>query len=606
METATLKKFAQQARRELISQVKMRLERVLLPDSLERREHPAALDALQQQLAQGVSKDSLAEKVAYTWFNRFCALRFMDVQGYTRVRVVSPSSGELQPEILSEAKGGHVDTSIVEEKTARKILDLLREVVPSDNPQAEAYRLLLVSACNHWHQTMPFLFEAIDDATELLLPHDLLSSQSILAQLRDALTPENCQDVEVIGWLYQFYISEKKDEVFEGFKKNIKATPQTIPAATQLFTPHWIVRYLVENSLGRLWMLNHPHSRLPDKMEYYIQPEQPETDFLHVSNPEDIRVCDPACGSGHMLSYAYDLLKAIYEEQGYARAAIPGKILEKNLFGIEIDERAAQLSSFVLAMKARSDSRSFFRNPVKPNVCVLDPLVFPGNSAEERFLVDSLAREGIPRAQLLHDLQLFAEANQFGSLLRPQLAESQLEKASQLLQELRARTTAPTMLQGEAFERGAKILDQARFLASKYHVVIANPPYMGGKKMNTRLSKWAEKNYPISKSDFFSMFIERGMEMVHPYGYNAMVTMQSWMFLSTYEKLRAKLLEEKTILSMIHLGPRAFDSIGGEVVSTTAFVLSNAHFPRFKGDFIRLVEGNSEEEKQKILNEALS
>ena len=230
----------------------------------------------------------------------------------------------------------------------------------------------MVAACNFWNKAMPFLFERIDDYTELLMPDDLLSGNSILAYTREAMTPDACEDVEVIGWLYQFYISEKKDEVFDGLKKNKKITPENIPAATQLFTPHWIVRYLVENSLGRLWLLNRPGSKLVEQMDYYIKPEQAETDFLRIGKPEEIKICDPACGSGHMLTYAFDLLYAIYEEEGYEPAEIPEKILTNNLYGIEIDERAGELAAFALTMKARAKQRRFFNKGVKPNICVLE------------------------------------------------------------------------------------------------------------------------------------------------------------------------------------------------------------------------------------------
>ncbi|WP_419642226.1 DNA methyltransferase, partial [Thiolapillus sp.] len=295
---------------------------------------------------------------------------------YTRIGVVSPAEGQFQPEILAEAKMGHIDEGMVDELARQRIFALLDGKTPSQDPQAEAYRLLVVAICNYWHGSMPFMFERITDFTELLMPDDLLSGNSILAYTREAMTPDVCEDVEVIGWLYQFYISEKKDEVFEGLKKNKKITPENIPAATQLFTPHWIVRYLVENSLGRLWMLNRPDSRLVEQMDYYIKPEQAESGFLRISSPEEIKICDPACGSGHMLTYAFDLLYTICEEEGYEPAEIPEKILTKNLYGIEIDERAGELAAFALTMKARAKQRRFFRKQVQPNICVLENIQF--------------------------------------------------------------------------------------------------------------------------------------------------------------------------------------------------------------------------------------
>lgn len=342
MDTGTLKKVAQEARRVLRDRVSAKLAQVLALDSAARREAPEAVKELEGEIKR-TSRDQVIERVAYTWFNRFTALRFMDANGYNAVRVVTPAEGLTRPEVLSEALAGVV--SEVRAPVAAQIRALLDNRAPSHDPQGEAYRLLLVAACNQWHERMPFLFEKIDDYTELLMPEDLLSQTSILARLREVMTDEACQDVEIIGWLYQFYISEKKDEVFAGLKKNVKITPENIPAATQLFTPHWIVRYLVENSLGRLWLLNRPQSKLAAQMDYYIAPEEPETDFLRVARPEEIRLCDPACGSGHMLTYAFDLFYAIYEEEGYDSAQIPALILTHNLTGIEIDDRAGEIAS---------------------------------------------------------------------------------------------------------------------------------------------------------------------------------------------------------------------------------------------------------------------
>src|SRR3990172_2717518 len=353
MENSKLKKFAQYARRYLIEQVSAKLKFVLAAESAARRENQKAVQELEKQIAE-TSQDRIIEKVAYIWFNRFCALRFMDANRYTSIGIVSPAEGQFQPEILADAKMGHIDENMVPDKTRQQVFALLGGSAPSRDPQQEAFRSLLVAVCNYYNPIMPFMFEKIADYTELLMPDDLLSGNSILAYTREAMTLDVCKDVEVIGWLYQFYISEKKDEVFEGLKKNKKITPENIPAATQLFTPHWIVRYLVENSLGRLWMLNRPNSRLIERMDYYIKPQEPETDFLRISKPEEIKLCDPASGSGHMLTYSFDLLYAIYEEEGYDANEIPRLILENNLFGIEIDERAGELAAFALTMKAAS------------------------------------------------------------------------------------------------------------------------------------------------------------------------------------------------------------------------------------------------------------
>ena len=596
MDTKELKKFAQAARRQLRDQVSTKLEKVLKTDSAELREKEKAVQELRKQITE-TSKEAIIDRVAYTWFNRFCALRFMDVNRYTRMGIVSPSEGFTQPEILAEAKQGHIDDSLDSLLDRQKVFDLLGGRIPSAEPQQEAYRLLLVAGCNYYHSIMPFLFEKIADYTELLMPDDLLSESSILTAVRSALTQESCQDVEVIGWLYQFYISEKKDEVFEGLKKNKKITPENIPAATQLFTPHWIVRYLVENSLGRLWLLNKPSSRLAETMDYYIKPEQSETGFLKITSPEEIKICDPACGSGHMLVYAFELLYLIYEEEGYDPSEIPKLILENNLYGIEIDGRAGALAAFALVMKAREKYKRFFSKPVQPNICVLQNVDF--EEGELKSYMDEVGRD-LFTVNLQTTLYQFKEADNFGSLIRPLVED--VKSVISLLQEKK--------LDGNLFlysthQKVLSVLKQADFLSPKYHVVIANPPYMGGKGMNGRLKVLAQDQYPDSKSDLFAMFMERNLDLVISKGMIAMITMQSWMFLSSFEKLRDSILENATILSMAHLGARAFDSIGGEVVSTTAFVLGNSNLTDYKGSYLRLVDGNSEDEKKISIQKAI-
>lgn len=598
MDTSKLKRFAQHARRLLRDQVKAKMALVLAADSAARRESLEAVKELEEQIRQA-SQEQVLDKVAYTWFNRFCALRYMDLNGYNKVRVVSPADeSQFQPEILADAKQGHINETRVPDKTRQRVDALLSGQSTSNDPQQEAYRLLVVAECNAFHQAMPYLFERIADYTELLMPDDLLSGNSVLAYTREAMTPDACQDVEVIGWLYQFYISEKKDQVFEGLKKNQKITPENIPAATQLFTPHWIVRYLVENSLGRLWMLNHPNSPLAGQMDYYIAPEQPETDFLKIDKPEDIKICDPACGSGHMLTYAFDLLYAIYEEVGTEKTEIAEKILTHNLFGIEIDERAGELAAFALTMKARSKTNSrFFNKSIKPNICVLQKVSF--DSDELNDYIAEVGRDLFTR-ELQGTLQQFASTDNLGSLIKPQLSS-----VADVLAVLQAKDMAGNLFLANTHAKVLQVLHMAEFLSSRYAVVVANPPYMGGKGMNTKLSDWAKANYPKSKSDLFAMFIERNLDLSLPKGAVAMITMQSWMFLSSYEALRGRILNENTILSMAHLGARAFDSIGGEVVSTTAFVLENAHKPEYRGAFMRLVDGNSEAEKMAMMAKAI-
>ncbi|AMP93471.1 BREX-1 system adenine-specific DNA-methyltransferase PglX [Legionella pneumophila] len=588
METTKLKKFAQLARRMLREQVSAKLKFVLIENSAARREGAEAIKKLEEAIER-YDKDQVIERVAYTWFNRFCALRFMDVNCYTRIGVVSPSKEQFQPEILAEAKMGHIDEQMVPDMVRKNIFALLEGRSPSRDPQGEAYRLLIVAACNFFHRSMPFLFQRIDDFTELLMPDDLLSSNSILTYTREAMTSDNCKDVEIIGWLYQYYISEKKDEVFEGLKKNKKVTPENIPAATQLFTPHWIVRYLVENSLGRLWLLNRPDSKLVERMDYYIKSEQQETDFLKIDKPEDIKICDPACGSGHMLTYAFDLLYTIYEEEGYEPTEIPEKILTHNLFGIEIDERAGELAAFALTMKARAKQRRFFNKGVKPNICVLENVHF--EEGELNDYIDYVGQE-IFTPPLLTTLSQFEESDNFGSLIRPEMTE-----VKGLLESLETKDLGGDWIYKTTHKKILQALQQADYLSPKYHVVIANPPYMGGKGMNGRLTAWAKDNFPNSKSDLFAMFIERGMGLVHRYGYSAMVTMQSWMFLSSYEALRIKLMDLTAIESMAHMA----NMVMGIAFGTAATVWKVGGYTNTIGSYCYVeYEDLGEENKPKV------
>ncbi len=313
--------------------------------------------------------EQLMDEVTYTWFNRLIALKFMEMNGCLpdQIRVfTSTDPKKPEPDLLTNAL--NLDFLNLDRDF---ILDLKAE-----NQDEELYKHLILKLCNYLNDTMPFLFEKIEDYTELLFPDKLLHTGSVLQDLNSKIPDEDWHEVEIIGWIYQDYIAPKKDKVFADLKKNIKISKENIPAVTQLFTPHWIVRYLVENSLGRLWMLNRPESRLVDRMEYYIEPEKPETDFLKINSPEELKICDPACGSGHMLVYAFDLLYAIYEEEGYLPSEIPELILTHNLFGIEIDRRAGELAGFALTMKARGKDRHFFRKQVQPNICMLENVAF--------------------------------------------------------------------------------------------------------------------------------------------------------------------------------------------------------------------------------------
>lgn len=592
METTKLRRFAQYARRTLLELVEARLQLVLMPESAARRENPVTVRELETQIRDS-SREQVIDRIAYTWFNRFCALRYMDVNRVNRISVVSPLDGQFQPEILAEAKMGHIDEEMIPAAIQSKVRALLDGTAPSPDPQQEAYRLLIVAACNYWQRAMPFLFEAIADYTELLMPDDLLSGNSILAYTREAMTPDACQDVEVIGWLYQFYISEKKDAVFEGLKKNKKITPENIPAATQLFTPHWIVRYLVENSLGRLWLLNRPNSRLAEKMDYYIVPQDPVTEFLRIAKPEDIKLCDPACGSGHMLTYAFDLLYAIYEEEGADPAEIPEKILTHNLYGIEIDERAAELAAFALTMKVLQVDKRFFRRStaraVEPHICVLRPVKIEPHDLDA--YIAAVGRD-LFTSNLRTLLTQFEEADNFGSLIRPVAMDY-----AEIRRVLAEKGIGSDLFLEHVHRDVLRVLEQAENLSQRYQVVVANPPYMGSKGMNGRLGAWAKDNYPDSKADLFAMFIERGFELALKGGYNAMVTMESWMFLSSYDAIRQQIIDSKVIESMVHM---PYLGKGGTSMGisfgTAATVFRSASQPDFKGHFcyVRYYETNDE------------
>ncbi|MDP2578414.1 BREX-1 system adenine-specific DNA-methyltransferase PglX [Shimia thalassica] len=591
MDTTKLRKFAQFARSTLIDQVAARMDAVMSDGSRARREHPKAFKKLEALVAKH-GPEHVVEKVAYVWFNRFTALRYMDVNGLSPVRVVSPSIGQFQPEILSDAKSGSINEQIVPDITQQKVLSLLDGRIDSPEPQGEAYRLLVVAACNYWHEALPFMFERIDDYTELLMPSDLQSNASILAYLREAMTPDVCEDVEIIGWLYQFYISEKKDQVFAGLKKNQKITAENIPAATQLFTPHWIVRYLVENSLGRLWLLNNPQSGLAAKMDYYIAPEEPETDFLKITKPEEIRICDPAAGSGHMLTYAFDLLYAIYEEEGYDATEIPSKILTHNLTGVEIDDRAGALAAFALAMKAAAKlgRRRFLRMEAKPDICVLQNVAFTEAEMQD---VAAVVGKDLFTDELRETLGQFEQAKNLGSLIVPKLRDP-----AETLRMVVARDFDGDLLLKEVQQRVIAVLRMAEALSPKYHVVVANPPYAGAKGLNERLVGFAKEEYPDSKTDLFAMFMERCLELLRPNGHMGMLNLPSWMFLSSFERLRIKLLDQAYFSSLVHCGRGLFGSDFG----TVAFCMEkDSSKQEQSGVFRRLFEKHVDVRKPEVI-----
>jgi type II restriction/modification system DNA methylase subunit YeeA len=564
------------------------------------------------------------EEIAYTWFNRFCALRFMEVNDYlpTGVRVLSSTVvGSVEPDIMREAF--NLDFDFKGDKECEAYREKVYEL-KEKNDQSGLFKYLVIKQCNSLHTILPFLFEKIEDCTEILFPDNLLQENTFLRNMTnpEIIPEQDWQEVEIIGWLYQYYISEKKDEVFADLKKNIKISPENIPAATQLFTPHWIVRYLVENSLGRLWMLNHPESHLVEKMEYYIKSEQEEANgdippcgdyccdqkvaakvagtgvspesisFLKINSPEEIKVCDPACGSGHMLVYAFDLLYAIYEEAGYIPAEIPEKILTYNLYGIEIDKRAGELAAFALVMKARQKHRRFFRQGIQPHICVLENIHF--EDEELKNYQEEIGHD-LFTANLFPTLKLFEEADNFGSLIRPVITD-----VSDILQLLEAKDLSGNLFFNATHQKVLKALHQVDYLSPKYHAVIANPPYMGSKGMNGRLKVFADKNYEDSKSDLFAMFIERGFDLIVQRGFNAMVTMQNWMFLSSFQEMREKMLVNKDITTLIQIGYNSFPELNSKVAQACAFVFKNCPALYEVGLYINLNDAPQSADKEQV------
>lgn len=498
--------------------------------------------------------DQFIEAVAYTWFNRLVALRYMEVHGYLEhgYRVLSHPNGGHIPEILEYSATVEL-TGLDRKKVVELKLDGTK-----DN---ELYRMLLIAQCNELNRAMPFLYERIQEETELLLPENLLHSNSLIQKLVTEIPEEDWQEVEIIGWLYQFYISERKDEVFEGLKKNKKINPENIPAATQLFTPNWIVRYLVENTLGRLWMLNRPGSKLIEQMSYYIKPEQPETDFLRINTPEEIKISDPACGSGHMLTYAFDLLHSIYEEEGYEPAEIPQKILNHNLYGVEIDARAGELAAFALTMKARARQKCFFRKPIQPNICVLERIQFEEKELND--YMDFMGRD-LFTTPLQATLYQFEEADNFGSLTRPEATD-----VEDILHTLEAKDLAGQLYLSETHKKVFQALKQADYLSPKYAALVTNPPYMAGKGMNVSLKEFLGDKYPQGKADLMACFMERANSLIMDGGFWGMINLPSWMFLQSFHELRANLLKSVKIDSLLHLGRGIFGADFGSV----AFVI---------------------------------
>ncbi len=604
MNKNAIKKFATEARREIISRVSQRAlkygisnEEIGNPNDdtvngyvLSTIEKKQRADLIKQIKDKGY--EQVIEEVSYTWFNRFCALRFMEVNGYlpTRVRVFTDENNNFKPQIMTEAI--HIDLDGLDKD---KVF-----VYKQENENDELYKYLLITQCNALNSILPGMFQKISDYTELLFPDNLLRDGSIISQMIELIPEEDWEDeVEIIGWLYQYYNSEKKDEVFADLKKNIKVTKENIPAATQLFTPDWIVRYMVENSLGRLWLEGHPHEELKSKWRYYLDEAEQEKevqeqiDLIREEykklNPEDIKCYEPCSGSGHILAYMFDVLVDIYMSQGYNTRTAVRSIVENNLYGLDIDDRAAQLAYFSVMMKGRQYDRGFFNRGISPNVYAIAESNHVDNFTLEYFCKgDEKLKEAMDT--IIKELY---DAKEYGSLVEvtTQDFDKLYSRFDEIIDDIDLNRDA-------ALKELLPLVRTTEILSQKYDVVVTNPPYMGGRSMSSKLSDYVKKNYKDSKSDLFAVFIEKCGQMTKLNGHQAMITQHAWMFLSSFEKLRIKILNTN-ILNMAHLGARAFEEIGGEVVQTTSFVFNTNKVEGYLGTYSRLVEESNQSDKEK-------
>jgi type II restriction/modification system DNA methylase subunit YeeA len=546
------------------------------------------------------------EETAYTWFNRIIAIRFMEVNDYlpTGVRVLSSTEeGKAVPDILTNALYLDLDLD----------LDLVNDYLDKHKDD-ELFRYLFTRQCNKLNEILPHLFDKIEDYTELLLPNNLLIEGSVIRRLVSDIKEEDFKDVEIIGWMYQYYISEKKDEVFAGLRKNKKITKENIPAATQLFTPDWIVKYMVENSLGRLWLEGHPDDTLKANWKYYLDEAEQEPDVQKQLEeirekskkirPEDIKLLDPCMGSGHILVYAFDALYEIYKSAGYAEREIPKLILANNLYGLDIDDRAAQLAYFAVMMKARSKSRRILNQirdeKIDLNLCAIqesngtakEAIDYFTNGMDEKF-----------KADVWYLVEVFHDAKEYGSILEVEEVDFEaIEKRLSDIEQSGAWNLDAMLYHQEIKEKLMPLVKQAQIMSQKYDVVCTNPPYMGRRRMNAKLAEYLTVNFPDSKSDLFAVFMEVPYTIKD--GYLAMINQHSWMFLSSFEKLRKKIISFQTVVNMLHLGARAFEEIGGEVVQSTAFVLRNNKL-NYKSVFVRLVDIKDAEKKETMMVETM-
>ena len=544
--------------------------------------------------------DQVVEEVAYTWFNRIIAIRYMEVNDYlpTRTRVLSSETpGKIEPDIITDALDLDLD---YDEEDIKKILEL-----KEFNKLDELFKFLFIKQCNKLNDILPNLFEKTADFTELLLNISFNNSEGIIQSIINIPEEYFTEQVEIIGWMYQFYNTELKDDTFKNIKKN-KVSKERIPAATQLFTPDWIVKYMVENSIGRLWLNGHPNDDLKSNWKYYLDDAKQDEMVLNELellkdkniNLEEIKVLDPCMGSGHILVYAFEVLMQIYLSQGYSEKDAAVSILENNIYGLDIDDRAYQLAYFALMMKARQYNRRILTKNITPHVVALQDA-----DINENVLSFISGNHDAIKKDLEYLIDTFSNAKEFGSLIKPEKLDFAAinEFIDKVLEN--KKDTLEYYAYNSQISLIKNILLQADLLSEEYDIVITNPPYMANRSMKKEFSDFLKKKYVDSKSDLFATFIERCQEMLKPNGFSAMITMQSFMFLSTFENLRMKFLEDD-LINMVHLGSGAFEEIGGEVVQTTAFVRRKSKINDFKATFVRLVDTKDKEEN--LFNEDLT
>ena len=612
MNKSSLKIFAIEARKELMEKMRTRLEILgINKNGIEKAKvigkevevkgtlYPKeSYDSLIRKYKQ-VGYEELIEESAYTWFNRLTALAFMEANGYIEEKMIFNNGVKNEPAIIDNYYEFEFFKNL-DSDLQKELHNLRDENTP--NSIEKLYSILMEEKCEDLSNIMPFMFKKKGTYSDILFPTGLLMENSLLVRLREEIGEE--APIELIGWLYQYYNSEKKDEVFEGLKKNKKITKENIPAATQLFTPDWIVKYMVENSLGKLALESTGiNENLKNNWKYYIDSEKEEN--LEKIKIEDIKILDPAMGSGHILVYAFDLLFEMYENLGWSTKETVLSILKNNLYGLEIDERAGQLASFALMMKAREKfSRLFSVLKREENFKLNTLIIEESNSLSERVKNRIKANNLNNLNKIIED---FEDAKEYGSILKLKSIDKEiLEKEFNLLKESFNNNEQETLIFNEdemivdingELELIESLIKQHITLTNQYEAVVTNPPYMGGKGFSTKLKAYTEKNYKDSKSDLFAVFIERCNEFTKKNCYTSMITMQSWMFLSSFETLRKNIIEKTEIKSLNHLGTRAFSEIGGEVVSTVAWI-SKKISPKNEGTYIRLVDYNNAELKE--------